>query len=356
MYSGTSWTGDYKKHIVPAKNDLSLTDSSVNYLIVDNSSETPVYAITTDSTQINGSNKILASTLWRETSSVHYVNVDWGLSTANRLNNRQIHVMRYERSSGLMLSESATKIINISSGVIWYGITANSKSEISSSSNNCVFYYHTSSNTWNKEIVSNWTNDYYDDGSARQTLHSNYHTVVWVYRFVNGDNLPDMAYILGDSYHKLADAKASAVPSSVPPILQRMAILVGRIIVQNGVSTAIEVNSAFTQVFAGSSVTSHNSLADLQGGIADQHYHLSQNEYQNTSSVYSTVQTNSSIWDSTIPSSGNFTSIQQTSTEFHYWGNPTINGCVRIGLSADYFATQILSGGIWYNKNLISLL
>lgn len=288
MYTGTGWTGDYKKYIVPAANTLSLTDNSVNYLVIDNSSGVPTFAITTDSTAINGSNKVLASTLWRETSAVHWISVDWGTSTANRLNNRQINVMRYERSSGLMLTESATKVINIGSGVIWYGITANSKSPVESSDANCVFYYHTSSTTWGKDIVNGWNNEYYDNGDSREILDNNDFVVNWVYRFVNGDDLPDIAIVLGDACKNINIAQNQPLPSSLPPILARMAILVGRIIVKQGVSTAQQIDSAFTQIFAGTTVNLHNNLGELQGGTIDEYYHLTNTQYSiltNISSV-----------------------------------------------------------------------
>jgi hypothetical protein len=282
LFSNSNWTGSFKHYHIPAANNLALTDNSVNYLVANYNSGSPIYQVVTDPALINNSNVVLMATMSRIATEIHWIAVDWGLATATKVNNRQINIKRFERSSGLALSETATSIINISSGVIWYGSTSYSVSGAVSSSSNADFWYHSSGN-WVKTTVSTYNNSQIDNGTNLVALSANDYTVNWVYRYLDGDGLPKIAYVLGSgspsiTYPNLADAKASTVPS-IPTILERTAILVGRIIVRNGQTTAAQIDSAFTQTFAGSIVTDHSNLSGLQGGTAGQYYHLTSSQY-----------------------------------------------------------------------------
>jgi len=53
-----------------------------------------------------------------------------------------------------------------------------------------------------------------------------------------------------------------------------MAILVGRIIVQKNAVTATQIDSAFSTTFHGTVTANHNDLGGLQGGTANEYYHL----------------------------------------------------------------------------------
>lgn len=272
LYSNSNWSGTYRHYHIPAATNLALTDNTINYLVANYNSGSPVYQITTDPATINNSNIALIATMSRVGNEIHWIPVDWGLATAVKLNNRQINIQRFERSSGLMLSETATRVINISSGVIWYGSSSNPVSSVVSSSNNADFWYHSAGN-WTKSIVSTYNNSQYDDGTNLGSLSANDYTVNWVYRYLDGAGLPKIAYVLGSSYSTLAQAQASLSPN-IPVVLDRTAILVGRIIVRNGQSTAAQIDSAFATAFAGSVVTDHNNLSGLQGGTTSEYYHL----------------------------------------------------------------------------------
>jgi len=136
---------------------------------------------------------------------------------------------------------------------------------------------------WTKTNVSTYNNTQYDNGTALQTLGGGKHAVNWVYRYIDGDSLPRLAYVLGGGDYSLAQAQASTVPTP-PTVLTQMALLVGRIIVVKSAATAVQIDSAFTQVFSGTTVTDHNDLANLQGGTAGGYFHLTSAEYTGTGS------------------------------------------------------------------------
>ena len=84
--------------------------------------------------------------------------------------------------------------------------------------------------------------------------------------------------ILGQGNYKLIEAQASHPPSILPDEIQATGILVGRIIVKNGDSTATQIDSAFDVAFSTSGSLIHNDLSDIQdapNAVAGEHYHLS---------------------------------------------------------------------------------
>lgn len=279
LYSSSGWTGNYRHYHIPAITNLALTDNSINYLVANYNSGTPEYQITTNAATINNSNICLVATMSRVGTEIHWIAVDWGLATAVKLNNRQVNIRRFERSSGLALGETTGRVITIGSGVVWYGHSSYAESAVDSSSSNCDFWYHSAGN-WTKSIVSTYNNTQYDNGTNLVTLSGfgTQYAVNWVYRYLDGAGLPKIAYVLGTGNYSLAQAQASTVPN-IPDILNRTAILVGRIIVAQNASTAYQIDSAFTMVFAGSTVTDHNNLSGLQGGTTSEYYHLTSGEY-----------------------------------------------------------------------------
>jgi hypothetical protein len=282
LHSVPLWAGTYATYTIPAATGLALTDNSANYLVVSYNSGSPAYSITTNPSVINGSDVIGATLLWRAGTEVHYQPINWGLATAARLNRRAVQTNRYERASGLALGETTGRVITVGSGVIWYGVNEYSELAVDSSGSNAEFYYHVSG-VWTKSVVSTYNNTQYDNGTNLVSLSGagTQYAVNWVYRYLDGDGLPKLAYILGSGNYSLAQAVASAVPTP-PPILSTMAILVGRIIVAENASTATQIDSAFTQVFSSTSVTAHNDLSGLQGGTTNEYYHLTSAEYTGT--------------------------------------------------------------------------
>ena len=281
IYAQSGWQGDYARRTVPVASNLSLV-SGVNYLTVTYNSGSPIFQITQNSASVNNSNVLLIANMWLDGTQIHYTVVNWGLATATRLNDRLINVQRYVRTSGLTLGETATPVartITASSGVVWYGVTAVSELAVDSSSSNCDFYYHVAG-VWTKSSVSTYNNSQYDNGTNLVTLSGGgtQYAVNWVYRYIDGSSLPKLAYVLGSGNYSLAQAQASTAPT-LPSILTAQAILIGRIIVAQNASTATQIDSAFTTVFAGSTVTDHNNLAGLQGGTTAEYYHLTSAQY-----------------------------------------------------------------------------
>jgi len=282
LFSTATFTGDFRKFTIPAATGLALADQTTTYLVVKYNGGSPVFDVTLNVADINGSDVAGAALLFRNGTEVHHQSVNWGLAPASRNNRRLIQTRRYERGMGLSLGESTGRVITLTSGVIWYGVTEYLETAQTSASNNTEFWYHVAG-VWTKSVVSVYNNSQYDNGTNLVTLSGagTQYAVNWVYRYIDGDALPKLAYVLGGGNYNLAQAVASGSPAP-PAILSQMAILVGRIIVAQGASTATQIDSAFTQVFAGTTVTDHNDLSSLQGGTVDEYYHLTSAEYTGT--------------------------------------------------------------------------
>ena len=338
LYSTSGFSGDFRKFIIPAATGLAITNNALNALIVSYNGGNPVFSVTTDLSLINGSNVVGAATLYRIGTEVHHQSVDWGLATASNANKRSLLVNGVQRASGLALGESTGRIITLTAGSLWYASTEYAEPAITSASSNSEFWYHVAG-VWTKSVVSVYNNNEYDNGTNLVTLSGvgTQYAVNWVYRYLDGDSLPKLAYVLGTGNYNLNQAQASSPPTP-PAILTSMAILVGRIIVAQAAVTATQIDSAFTAVFAGTTVSNHNDLANLQGGTALEYFHLTSDDYigNGTGTVVRTISPTLVTPLLGTPTSGNF------STGTFTW--PTFNQNTT-GTAANVTGTVLAANG-----------
>ena len=306
LYSDPSWEGSVSEYVVPAATGLLLTDNVVNYLNVRYNAGSPEYYITTDDAEITDSDVVVVSRLYRHGNDIHHLENSWGLSTPSRLNRRLVEEKRFVRTSGLSLSESTGRVIEIGSGTIWWGIEQFEEPSASSTGNNAEFWYH-SAGVWTHTSVSTYNNTQYDNGTNLVTMGANKYTINWVFRFVNGDGLEQIAYVVGNAGYNSSAAAAAAPEPTLPPLIDSNAILVGRIVVQYNASTASLIDSAFDTVYVGAVVTSHNNLSDLQGGTVGQYYHLTSAEYSDLASNADVVAISGSLGDYVLKSGDTMT-------------------------------------------------
>jgi hypothetical protein len=275
LFSATAWMGGTRLYNLAAVLAQPLVDQSSNYVVANYNSGTPVTQVIQNPALIDSSAVILVAALYRDGTRVHAIPVNWGVAPAARLINKSVQVERFIRSSGLVLTTSGLNF-TVGSGVLWYGCKNFTLAPAVSTdlTNNVEAWVHDAGGNWVKTDVAVFNNTQYDTPTGPATLSSNTrYAVNWVYRYVDGAGIPKLGIVLGTGNYTQAQALTSTSPTP-PTVLQRQAILVGRIIVARNDVTAYQVDSAFTTVFAGSTVTDHNNLANLQGGTADEYYHL----------------------------------------------------------------------------------
>ena len=282
------------------------TSTSASFIYAATNGITGAYGITTNITDIDGINKVYAFTLYRADEDTHWIQTGTeGLALANRLENRLIDTSRFAWKSGLTLTDTgSTQTPNhyvISAGVVWYGATQVSQNSFDSRLTESVslpvgyhethWVYHSASQ-WiiptgsSIQIAGQYNNFYYDDGNNLQPLTSGYYCLNYFYRILGDNSVDDDTFIVISQaqYSDVASAENDSVPSNVPTVLSDVGILVGRMIVQSGSTSASKVESAFTTQFGSSGATTrqHNSLIGLQGGGGGEYYHLTQADYIGT--------------------------------------------------------------------------
>jgi hypothetical protein len=187
-------------------------------------------------------------------------------------------------------------------------------------------YYHSSPGVWAVEFRTQYSNTEYDDGTGLHTVGNNHYGVNWVYRAVSES---DLFVVLGTSNYTLIQAQASQPPSSLPTLISKQGILVGRIIIKRSDTVATQIDSAFSVIFSGSGIISHNDTSAIQGGVPSEYYHLSHSQY------------NDLIGKSEVSSiSGNLNSSKANivSTGQGTWNNVIVNseGIVTSGAYVNY--------------------
>jgi hypothetical protein len=255
-------------------------DGVSHYVVANYNSGTPITQLITDVTLINQSDIIPILTTYNLDGLILYLFWDQmarGLS--NKLCHRLVKTERFTvQPGGLVLGEAATRLLTITSGIVWYGACTSNLVPINSGTTGqeIAFWYHVGG-VWTRTTTTQYNNTQYDDGTSLQSLLPNKYAVNWVYRGVSQlNNRPVILLGMGD--YTLSEAIASRPPSNPPPVTSSFGILVGRIIVKTGDSTATQIDTLEADLGL-SSVTSHNGLSGLQGGTTDQYYHLTLAQY-----------------------------------------------------------------------------
>ena len=249
-----------------------------SYLVVDYNNGNPIYKIIASNTLINESTIIPVYTFYRIDNSVLYLNWDrLGIGLSNKMHQRFVFTRRFERESGLALSESTGRVVTIGSGVVWYGAVRNTLQAVVSNVDGCHLHYHVGG-VYTFTDVTQYNNTQYDNGTNLVGLSPNRYTVNWIYR--NIEDGKHMEIVLGDAqYNSVAAAIESQPRPDLPDVIKSNCMLIGRIIVQRNATTAANIASAFDVTFVSAPVNNHNDLSEIQGGSASQYYHLTATQH-----------------------------------------------------------------------------
>lgn len=281
LHQAAGWNTDIREYTIPAISP-TLAANAYSYLIASYNSGNPIASITTNPADINSSDVLLIAHLYWESQvspaedHVHYFipPID-AYGKPNKITNRLINTNRYERSSGLLISEVGTRNIASTLGIVWYADSSVSISALNTSTGDRIHFYYHLGGVWTVDSsITQYNNTQYDNGTNLATLSSNRYAVNWIYRSMND---AEFFILLGSGDYKLNEALNSQ-PPSMPTIITRQSLLIGRIIVQEGESTATIVQSAFGTVFS-PGTANHNDLMNIQGGSIDERYHLSLAQY-----------------------------------------------------------------------------
>jgi len=260
-------------------NSVSLTDNAKNTVYIDYNGGSPfVESTTTPSATIDHTTKFPIGAVWRNGTTLHIVNAGTRIyNWARRGHRRARELRKYERASGLALSETGTRSIATTAGVVYAGYDRLTLAEVDTSDGDTfTAYYRDAGDSWTTvEDQTQIDNVKYDDGDGTLgDVANNKYGVHWVYL----DNDGHLLVQYGQGSYKLAEAIEAGVPPA-PEYLNDFAIIIGKIIILRDAPSFTSVLSAFVTQFEMNVSVNHNDLGGIQGGTNDEYYHLTSAEH-----------------------------------------------------------------------------
>ena len=313
LYTNSDGVGKLKTFNIPG-NTFTLTDGVLTYIVANYNNGSPIIQAITTVSSINETTIIPIITVYRQGTTLYYLEWDdLGDALPNKTHQSIVKTQRYRlEPGGLTLGEAPTRYVTITSGTVWTGAVPTVLNAFNSSTNTMQLAYHVAG-VWTFSTVTQYNNLNYDDGTNLQTTSGGKYVVNFIYRGVGTDT--SAIILLGNANYNLGQAQVAQPPSSVPPLISSHYILVGRIIVTQGGSSAYQIDSAFSTIFTPTAAMDHNSLANLQGGTSGQYYHLTSSEYIGSGTGIFLRQTSPSILGvPTAPTAASNTNTTQLAT------------------------------------------
>lgn len=266
--------------------DLALTNNQTNFIYAEYNAVTPTINVTLNPNDINLTTKIPLFVVVREGAHLSIYNVGEDSVDSNAsLRKRFFYTEKFRRADGgAIIYDSGALHIGCTAGEFYFGLTSFTFNAFDTTGADTFEYYRLINSVWIRADESTVSNTEYNDISvggseSLVSLGASKYVVHWVYLIGSTTN-PHFAVVYSqDFYSNLAGAEAATVPSNVPPSIEGLGILLGRVIARQGDSEIISTDSSFTETFSSSLATSHNGLADLQGGLLNEYYHLTSDEY-----------------------------------------------------------------------------
>lgn len=334
IYSTSAFRGPLFRKTIPQTSLSIPRDGFSKYVVVDYDSGTPYFRIETDFHNINNSNIVHLYTVWNVNGSIHSILFDnKGEGLSNKIDMSICRTTPYRRSieGGLMISVDGSRYIHISDAHVYAGTIEVEIAAYSSQLDRVTEVYHTASNWVFPETLTGYQVDnlHYDNGTNLAVAGNNKYVCRWVYRTI-GDDKEIFVRIGTAEYNNQSDAEKEQEPVS-PSIVKGHGMLVGRIVIQKGSSTA--TYQSIFDLFSSSSSgggSNHNDLSNIQGGdtVNSEYYHLDYERASYISAVSADVQTQ--LNDLKMMTSG--TGITQVYADAHYLKLDGSNGPITSDL------------------------
>ena len=251
--------------------NITLTDVNVNYIYINYNAGSPVVAATIDRTTIEQYRQFTLGRVYRSGTTLSIINSGTRLTSHNRGTHERLVYRGVQHADGAVISETGTRNIESTAGVLYLGNNKLTTTTRDTSGADLITRWYHSSGSWTTDTNAQVDNTYYDNGTDRTELAVNRYGVHWI--FVCGCG-GDLKLVYGQGSYTLADAENASVPSSLPDCIDKLAILAAKIIIQKSDSSFTSIVSAYETLFPVSSPSNHNDLGGIQGGAADDYYHL----------------------------------------------------------------------------------
>lgn len=234
--------------------------------------------------------------VYNDNGTIHILNSPWAVGDhasfmIQRIVATNPPYMKDEVAGGLTLSETGTRNLVVSSGILWNKLRSITVNTIDTSASDTFTSYYRNGIGGFISITSQiqWQNTQYDDGSGTlANLTASYYGVNWFYIDISSNTL---RMIYGRGNHQFqSDAEAEGPPDTLPMLLNQFGVLFARLIFQNGASTATLIEDLLTKNTLTPTISNiHNNLSGLQGGTTGQYYHITSDQSTYLNGISSTV-------------------------------------------------------------------
>ena len=274
--------GAITSFVIAAQNNIAVPSNTASFLYADYNGGSPILAVTSNFGDLDFRTKIPYAGLYCDGTTVYILKVyNFNTDGLNKIQQRFLDDGT-EHITGTIVSETGTRNISITAGKFYIGVRPITTTALDTSAADTFSY-------WYQDGVGGWTevttqtqvdNTQYDDGSGTlASIATHSYSQTWIY-LVLTDSGPLLHCVYGSSNESQLDTILDVTPpSSLPPLLTVIGVLVGRAVVRQGTTTLYQIDSAFVNGFGTSAITNHNDLAGLQGGVAGEYNHLTNAEY-----------------------------------------------------------------------------
>jgi hypothetical protein len=193
------------------------------------------------------------------------------------------------KTSGLIPGFSG-RYISFTAGILWAELvnrfSVGEFTTVPPSVQTFSYWYRNGAGGWTRTNGNTQINNtQFDDGDGTLgTVPVNRYGVHWLY--VVHDSTAHVVF--GQGSYTLAQADLAAPPATLPGLLASYATLIGKYVILRNATTITSVRSPDEVTFTASSVTNHNDLSNIQGGLAGEYFHMSSAEYTKVQGFSST--------------------------------------------------------------------
>ena len=320
----------------PEDTTVSLVNDSINYINIDYNGGTP-QVVSTSSSTANGNNIIRLGLVFREDLDLHFLEAGQDITDIpKRIQQRFNATGMVQLTSGGLLSETGERYLACTAATLWVGLTKITTSPVDTTGSDTFEYYYDSS-SWKylDESATQINNTQYDLAGTLTNLGVNKYRTDWVYLANDGELL----IILGTNNDATLVAAQEQNPPATQPIhITQFASIIAKLVVKEGETNIIDINNLQGSPFSVTGTIVHNETTGLQGGTADQYYHLT--------SAESTIVGNTS----------NTNTGDQSASDFDHDG---LTGKDIAGTGVTYghinATTQTISGEKTFDANLLTI-
>ncbi len=252
-----------------AETSLSIPTNTTRHVGIDYNSGSPQVLLSATISTFNDHDKIHLGGIVNEGGTLHIQNIPHEVvSGVGHTIERFIDTEHFQRGSGLILGESGdgNRYVTVTAGTIWERLTKFSPSAVDTNpgggADDFDIYYRDGGSGFTKVSAQTiWDNDSYDDNSGTlQPMTTNWYAQIWFYIELDGELVAQYGR---SEAATLAMVESEAPPSTAPDRINEHALLIGRILFQNGGTTPQDVQSVFEQAFNSAGVFDHGGLAGL---------------------------------------------------------------------------------------------